>query len=205
MKTILFRGKRTDTGEWVEGDLFHNDNSYFPMILIGQVVMSRDKHTGELSLDGFSLYEVDPETVSQYTGMRDKDDRKIFEGDCVGDMRNVVEFRNGLLSITGRPLKWHHKEYRVVGNIWDGEEAMELRGIPEFRYAPGKGQKWKHFKGNIVTIECVAQNTEDLSESFVIYTHEGKTWARPMRMFMSKVDRKKYPDADQEYRFEMME
>lgn len=200
MKTILFRGKRTDTGEWVEGDLRQDKD------LERVYIMGWDYYTTE---DGWERepfeYEVDPETVSQYTGMRDKDDRKIFEGDCVGDMRNVVEFRNGLLSITGRPLKWHHKEYGVVGNIWDGEEAMELRGIPEFRYAPGKGQKWKHFKGNIVTIECVAQNTEDLSESFVIYTHEGKTWARPMRMFMSKVDRKKYPDADQEYRFEMME
>ena len=194
MREILFRGKRIEKDEWVEG--------YY--CRYGYSGREKDYIIPSYASALYAM-EVFPETVSQYTGMRDKDDRKIFEGDCVGDMRNVVKFHNGLLSITGRPLKWHHKEYGVVGNIWDGEEATELRGIPEFRPMPGKGQKWKHFKGNIVTIECVARNTEDLSESFVIYTHEGKTWARPMRMFMSKVDRKKYPDADQEYRFEMME
>lgn len=68
----LYRGKRKDNGEWAEGNLFENDNAHFPMVLIGHVIMSRDKHfPQDLSFDGFDLCEVDPETVGQFTGFHD--------------------------------------------------------------------------------------------------------------------------------------
>ena len=91
MRKILFRGKRKDNGEWVEGNLFENDNSHFPMVLIGHVIMSRDKHfPQDLSFDGYGLCEVDPETVGQYTGHTDMKRKKIFEGDIV--QRYKTEF-----------------------------------------------------------------------------------------------------------------
>lgn len=89
MRDILFRGKRLDNGEWVYGDLIHNDNGYYPMTLIGGLVMSRDKHTGELSFDGHCLSEVDPKTVGQHIWMREfvvndpSLDALLFEGDIV--------------------------------------------------------------------------------------------------------------------------
>ena len=71
------------------------------------------------------------------------------------------------------------------------------------------GQKYKHFKkGNIyvVVIPCV-YDTEDM-KWYVIYLggdNKRRIWARPVREFMSEVDRNKYPQATQQYRFELIE
>ena len=67
------------------------------------------------------------------------------------------------------------------------------------------GKKYKHFKGHIVKIICIAKDTENLKE-VVIYEHLGtnEIWARDKEMFLSKVDKKKYPDVKQTYRFEII-
>ncbi len=66
---------------------------------------------------------------------------------------------------------------------------------------PQKNEKYRHFKGNIITILEVGKNTETLEE-MVVYEHDGEVWIRPLDMFLSKVDKEKYPDVEQEYRFE---
>ena len=63
----------------------------------------------------------------------------------------------------------------------------------------------RHFKGKYYyVIETDAHDSEDHEKRLVVYQSiEGKKiWVRPYEMFMSKVDKIKYPDADQEYRFE---
>ena len=64
------------------------------------------------------------------------------------------------------------------------------------------GKKYKHFKGNIYVILCIAKDSETL-EDLVIYkdTNSDKIWARKLSMFTSKVDKEKYPNVEQEYRF----
>lgn len=66
-----------------------------------------------------------------------------------------------------------------------------------------KGQKYRHFKGNIIEVIEVATHTETLEE-MVVYQHNGKVWVRPMTMFLSQVDHEKYPECKQEKRFEFI-
>ncbi len=64
---------------------------------------------------------------------------------------------------------------------------------------------YKHFKGDYYLVEDIAMNSET-KETMVIYRHlygDGSLCVRPLGMFLEKVDKKKYPNVDQEYRFEL--
>jgi hypothetical protein len=61
--------------------------------------------------------------------------------------------------------------------------------------------KYRHFKGAIVTVICVAKDSETLKEQ-VVYEHDNEIWVRDKEMFLSEVDHKKYPEIQQKYRFE---
>ena len=129
MREILFRGKRVDTGEWVEGSLIGND------VIVGKIV--------EFEEDYFCTefwYKVDPETVGQFTGMTDKNGTKIFEGDIVRHIDtywHVVEvvnsevyFDTGMLEFGFRYSNelFHcqfNNEFEVIGNIYDNKELLK--------------------------------------------------------------------------------
>lgn len=69
------------------------------------------------------------------------------------------------------------------------------------RRLPQVGDVYTHFKGMRVYIVDLAYHTET-EEPLVIYKHEDISWARPLEMFLSKVDKEKYPDTTQYYRLE---
>ena len=114
MREILFRGKRLDNGEWVTGKMYRIARDLNPFIML------EDKH-------GCS-YEVDEETVGQYTGLKDKHGKRIFEGDIVrthyantrkADFVEQVVFHNGRFS-----------------------SLYELRG-------PGNGKMWANLPDSV--------------------------------------------------------
>ena len=76
------------------------------------------------------------------------------------------------------------------------------------------GGKYTHFKGFLATVHCIATHSET-GEELVIYTctghidqndsHTDGVYARPVDMFLSEVDKTKYPNCTQKYRFELIE
>lgn len=66
------------------------------------------------------------------------------------------------------------------------------------------GKTYKHFKGTLHKVIAIAKHSETL-EDMVVYTHDDQIWVRPYNMFIEKVDKEKYPDVKQEYRFELVD
>ena len=146
MREILFRGKRTDNGEWVYGYYFKAAHHWHEKgIHEDYIAVDSIQNGGWCNVR--TKYPVAPETVGQFTGLTDKNGKKIFEGDicrvcldpeiCIGDViwdseiaSYNIPFNNGKcvlpLDIFIAKNKVGDKVWiEVIGNIHDNPELLE--------------------------------------------------------------------------------
>lgn len=145
MREILFRGKRLDNGEWMEsGSIVRcSDDGVVWDYYLGTgkpATHEIDEHKNIVASVTYAecLFAlIDPETVGQYTGLRDKNGKKIFEGDileCSYGIRYIIfekgsfcakKFNSTLCAAMKSLVDELKHNYEVIGNIHDNPEFLK--------------------------------------------------------------------------------
>lgn len=140
MREILFRGKRVDNGEWVEGYLLQSDL----IVPIGQMFnFTRNGDKNIITSDSqIEFYKVILETVGQHTGLTDKNGNKIFEGDIVDFIKRGEDESYGVVQYSNEETEFYlsydnltlglgrcnySEELEVICNIYDNPELLGVR------------------------------------------------------------------------------
>ena len=148
MREILFKAKRKDNGKWVEGYyVYHINRTICPF---GDSVKPEDEQH-VIMQDGFSdlnmprdtvHFDITPKTLCQYTGLKDKNGKRIWENDIIrvensiDEGTGVVEFYGGMWyvdkgvnnSLYDIMLYDDEAEVCVIGNIFDNPELLGQEG-----------------------------------------------------------------------------
>ena len=144
MREILFKAKRIDNGEWVEGNIILSkdaDEEYKAIIIpsVNSNMFTDDRGNEDLGFENW--YNVDPSTICQYTGLTDKNGQKIWENDvvfvtdddgCSGQIdtgTGHIIFLDGLWYIDGRVQNGLYDidkcfDIEAIGNIFDNPELL---------------------------------------------------------------------------------
>lgn len=145
MREILFRGKRVDNGEWVYGNFIEdkwgddNGNTVYAIL--------QDRVAPDIA-ELWTPVKVIPETVGEYTGLKDKNGKKIFEGDIVKTWSNNIgkiefgQYWDEETEVDFYGYAWIGKDeygesitlslnkcwngHEVIGTIYDNPELLEV-------------------------------------------------------------------------------
>lgn len=154
MREILFKAKRRDNGEWVEGSLINTKKG------VAYIIRSKSKAfipKGKNIICSAECYEIDPDTICQFTGLTDKNGKRIWENDILRYSYDYdgspflkdgeeIKYRVGAVfwsewrgswAVCGRGnkkctnndvFKYNRNPNRaeVIGNIFDNEDLLEV-------------------------------------------------------------------------------
>ncbi|ENP2456050.1 hypothetical protein ACDD70_000413 [Listeria monocytogenes] len=137
MREIEFRGKRIDNREWIYGNLMQfEDSATF-------IFADERKGASTLTYAHFiinNMHAIDEKTLGQYTGLKDKNGKKIFEGDIVnckffdrmvGDIAGVINFIDCVWAVSDFKNKRLYQlidvdNIEIIGNIHENPDLLEV-------------------------------------------------------------------------------
>ena len=145
MREILFKAKRIDNGEWVEGNIILSkdaDEEYKAIIIpsVNSNMFTQDSCDKDLGFENW--YKVDPSTICQYTGLTDMNGQKIWENDILcGNLDDMYPGDKTYAQVIWHKNGWYTKEsdsidrnlmdefdehfFAVVGNIFDNGDLTK--------------------------------------------------------------------------------
>lgn len=131
MREILFKAKRKDNGEWIEGYYVYCRKRHYILQVLNKAIGFDERE--------YEWVEVDPDTICQYTGLTDKNGKKIWENDILRIGENaklMVSWHHFKASWVLSKKGWMYNHFfgesvepedvEAVGNIFDNADLLEV-------------------------------------------------------------------------------